>query len=111
MEQPEPIGVRYTTNCFAATESADSSQETCILSYSKDDGPLESRIPGLDTKSEPVLEVVTDVQAAKSGLVNGGRALRESTDITITNVLSTSLVIRSEVLVQTIRDVVVFYPM
>ncbi|KAK8092391.1 P-loop containing nucleoside triphosphate hydrolase protein [Apiospora kogelbergensis] len=111
MEQPEPTGVRYTTNCFAVADSSDSSsRDTCILSLSKDDGALGSGLPGLDAKSEPVLEVVTDVNVVKSGLANEARALRESQDIRVTDTRSTSLVVRSELLSQTIKDVVKFYP-
>lgn len=110
MGQPEPTGVRFTTNCFAVTNSPGPSRDTCILTYSKHDEPLDSRLPSLDDKVEPVLEVITDVQAAKSGFANGGSALRESNDIIITDTRSTSLVVRSKWLVQTIKDVVKFYP-
>ena len=110
MEQPDPAGVRYTTNCFAAADSSDSSRNTCFFSYSKDDGSHDSRITSLYTDSEPILEVITDVNAVKSGLANDGRTLRGLNDILILDTRSTSLVVRSELLLQTMKDVVKLYP-
>ncbi|KAK8021678.1 hypothetical protein PG990_006816 [Apiospora arundinis] len=109
MGRPEPPDIQYTTKCYdPELETALSGHPGLISSQS---GPLHSRVEDSGEDSKPIVEVVTVVNTVDFEELNRNAKSPPSVpEKSTASIRDRHIIVHSETLSQTIRDVVRFYP-
>lgn len=106
MEQSHSDKIRYTVQYFNYLPTGVSAAYP-IHTVSRDEPPLDPRRVHQQGDTNPVIEIVTAADAVNSS--GKGIALDKLDSSNATNTRGTRMIIHSESLSQTIRDVVKFY--
>lgn len=116
MEQPQPIGIRYTAKLFPPVPSntgQTGSFPIPLLTYSQDNVPLDSLLQDKSSNHDvqPVLEIVTSFHNVEAKAVDvTERPMKVLRSAISTCHRSTLMMVHSVVLSQVIRDLVEHYP-
>ncbi|KAK8140097.1 hypothetical protein PG984_000163 [Apiospora sp. TS-2023a] len=111
MEESESVDILFTTKCFnPKIETALS--EHAVLSCSRSDPSSALEPVNFEGGHKPIVEIVTVVSTANAGVAKGnaGKPPSARDCATSARVRGRHLIVHSETLAQTIRDVVQFYP-
>ncbi|KAK8055023.1 hypothetical protein PG993_000250 [Apiospora rasikravindrae] len=112
MEKPEDtIAIKYTTRCYDPGLANAFAEHPVLTGFSSDQlSGLHHDVP--QSAPSPIVEVVTvtndiDSKVARVNIAQEPKPLEHATN---TNIKDRYLILHSEVLSQTIRDIVQFYP-
>ncbi|KAI3325235.1 hypothetical protein HD806DRAFT_533827 [Xylariaceae sp. AK1471] len=111
MEQPQSANIRYTVKCCISALGTISPGHL-VHNYSQNKSPLDFRPTDLEVGSQPIVEIVTVVDAVNPGALNESTRISLDTleNFNVINTRGTHMIVHSETLSQIIRDVVQFYP-
>ncbi|KAI0911072.1 hypothetical protein F4823DRAFT_623740 [Ustulina deusta] len=102
MEQSQSGKIRYTVKYFSSAPASVLARHP-FHTFSQDEPPLELQRAHQEDGANPIVEIITEVDALNSDGI--GTSLRDAA-----NIRATHMIIHSETLSQMIRDVVKFYP-
>ncbi|KAH8196619.1 hypothetical protein TruAng_009213 [Truncatella angustata] len=106
-----PVGIRHTVGYFPPRHPG-ASAGLPALSYYQDDDPIALNTSNPELEANPVIEVVTMVEAVNSDSGYGlpKETLRLMQSIAITEIKGALIIIHSGILTKIIRDLVEYYP-